>query len=93
MNIKSSDKIVFFTVGAMTRNKGMDVLLSTFHKLIKYKPNCCLLLLKGLDDLYSPVEYLKHLVQIYKLPENSIKYIGGIFSSEDMNLLYNIADL
>ena len=93
LNIKSSDKIVFFTVGAMTRNKGMDVLLSTFHKLIKYKPNCCLLLLKGLDDLYSPVEYLKHLVQIYKLPENSIKYIGGIFSSEDMNLLYNIADL
>ena len=93
LNIKNSDKIIFLTIGAMTRNKGMDILLSAFHKLIKHSPNCCLLLLKGLDDLYSPLEYLKHLVNIHDIPENAIKYIGGVFSSEEINILYNIADL
>ena len=69
------------------------LLLLLLLEIDKYVRTCIIYLFFFLDDLYSPVEYLKHLVQIYKLPENSIKYIGGIFSSEDMNLLYNIADL
>ncbi len=93
LRLKSSEKTVFLSVGAMTRNKGMDVLLSAFGRLIREKPECCLLLLKGLDTLYSSVNYLRDVVRSNDLPENSIKYVGGVYSSEEMNVLYNIADL
>ena len=61
----------------------MDVLLSAFGRLIRENPECCLLLLKGLDTLYSSVHYLRDVVRSNDLPENSIKYV----------VLYNIADL
>ncbi len=84
---------VFFSNGAMTSNKGIDLLLKIFKLLLDNYPDCCLLVLKGLDKMYSSKWRLSDWVYQYKLPVGSVRYDGQMLSTKQLNLLYNSVDV
>ena len=84
---------VFFSNGAMTSNKGIELLLKTFKQLLDNYPQCCILVLKGLDQMYSSKHRLSDLVYRHHLPVGSVRYDGQMLSTKKLNVLYNSVDI
>jgi glycosyltransferase involved in cell wall biosynthesis len=77
----TSNATVFMSCGAMTRNKGIDVLLASFKRLLDDEPGCCVLLLKGTDDLYDGgAAYLQDLVTALQVAIQSSISLSHAFS-------------
>ena len=87
-------KIVILHVGAMTDNKGIDVLIKAIS-LSKYSKKICLLL-KGNDSLFSSNKIVNRVLKFctdqgLSVPE--IKYIGLNMSKNSLNHLFLSCDL
>lgn len=92
----SLNGFVFMSVGAMTTNKGMNLLLQSFAKIHARNPDVTLLL-KGMDSLYDSRRLLESAFGC--LSQNdalriqpNVRYIGGAFKLQDMAQLYGAAD-
>ena len=92
-----ADERVFLSVGAMTPNKGIDLLLRAFA-LVAGTTAAVRLVLKGADGLYPSRELVN--AALNELPvaarEMAIRrmiYIGGTYSSAKMADLYRAADV
>ena len=90
------DDFVFLSVGAMTGNKGVDLLLQAFAAVSQKVPRARLVL-KGLDSLYASEKFLhKHLqaVPVYDRQRviDRIHYFGESISFGKMAMLYQAAD-
>jgi glycosyltransferase involved in cell wall biosynthesis len=90
------DSFVFLSVGAMSGNKGMDLLFRAFAEVSRIYPNA-LLLLKGMDPLYKSRRFLHESMQL--LPpadreriEKRMIYFGNSFHLKKMAQLYQAAD-
>ena len=95
LSIAESD-FVFLSVGAITPNKGIDLLLRAFAEVSQRFPRARLVL-KGLNPLHHSKEHLLKIMQ--KLPHrdqqcviSKITYFGNSFSNREMALLYQVAD-
>lgn len=100
------DDILLVNIGAMTKNKGITLLIQALHYL---KHNCkdkvFKLLLKGSGDLYECKEFLKIYSQEFKnanviseedltqLFNENIIFIDKTFSFKTLNEIYNACDL
>jgi glycosyltransferase involved in cell wall biosynthesis len=89
-------EFVFLSVGAMTGNKGIDLLLRGFAEVCQTFSHARLLL-KGVDDLYGSKELLLRTMQIVSARErhriaDKVSYIGGSLSHRDMATVYQAAD-
>jgi glycosyltransferase involved in cell wall biosynthesis len=87
---------VFVSVGAMTGNKGMDLLLRAFAAVASQRPDVTLFL-KGADGLYESVHLLDDCIR--KLPARDqqliaerLVYNGEALSMKRMAALYRSAD-
>jgi len=92
----SKDQFVFLSIGSMTGNKGIDLLLRAFSVVCQKFPNARLVL-KGLDTLYRSNDFLFKNMQILSDIEKDrirdrITYLGGSFPNADMAKLYQVAD-
>ena len=94
--IKETD-ILLGNMGAMTRNKGITLILEVLKilvmdfKRVEYK-----LLLKGTGDLYKTREFLDIYLKELNIPEEVKKHIIFIedtFTFKMLNNMYNILDL
>jgi glycosyltransferase involved in cell wall biosynthesis len=88
---------VFLSVGAMTPNKGIDLLLGAFARLAAAEPDVRLLL-KGADGLFPSRDFVK--AALNEIPaaarETVIRrmiYTGGTYSCSKMADLYRAADV
>lgn len=86
----------FLSVGSMTWNKGIDLLLTAFAAVCERHPDARLLL-KGTDDLYTSGKLLDECLKNLSQHERQriisrIIYIGGNLSMEKMASLYQAAD-
>lgn len=91
-----SDDFVFLNVGAMTENKGIDLLLKAFAAILPRHPHARLVL-KGADAIFRS----RDLVQGYlgDLPVDQqhgvaerLTYIGDSYMLDDMIALYHVSD-
>lgn len=90
------DGFTFFTMGAMTSNKGMPLLLKAFATVLEKHPNCRLLL-KGLDSLYESQTQLQSRTGPLSQSEVDrivprITYIGHTLSFADIAMFHRMAD-
>jgi glycosyltransferase involved in cell wall biosynthesis len=92
-----ADAFVFISAGAMTWNKGLDVLLPAFAIVAEEEPRARLYL-KGVDALYPSREMVQELVA--ELPERSrslvaerLIYDGSTYPSRMMADLLRAADV
>jgi glycosyltransferase involved in cell wall biosynthesis len=94
------DDFVFLTVGAMTGNKGMDLLARAFGK-VQRKYRHARLLLKGIDTLYNSKGMLFSTLETLLATEKQVtkqrivqnmRYVGAPYSFREMALLYQAAD-
>lgn len=88
---------VFLSVGAMTPNKGIDLLLAAFARLAASEPDVRLVL-KGADGLYPSRELVKAaLDELSSAARDAVirrmTYTGGTYSSGKMADLYRAADV
>jgi len=88
---------VFMSVGAMTGNKGVDLLLRAFAEICRKFPHARLIL-KGLDSLYGSERFLQKNLQAIPGDERQriidrIHYFGESLSFEEMARLYQVADV
>jgi glycosyltransferase involved in cell wall biosynthesis len=103
--VKDTD-FLLMNIGAMTRNKGIIHILFTLHKLVNIKKlKQFKLLLKGMGDLYETKSFLEHYFnefsksgiinkdQITNLLTNHIIFTDKTLSYENINNLFNAADL
>lgn len=86
----------FLSVGAMTFNKGIDVLLRAFARILEKHPDTTLVL-KGADTLYNSKAMLQDSLSKLSNREvhligNRLMYLGNAFSMERMATLYQMAD-
>ena len=91
------DAFVFLSIGAMTGNKGIDLLLRAFAEVSRHHPEARLVL-KGTDALYNSKGLLR--ARIGELPaaeqervRDRLFYLGGSFPHRRMAKLYQTADL
>jgi glycosyltransferase involved in cell wall biosynthesis len=87
---------VFMSAGAMTSNKGMDLLLRAFATVAE-RHRDVRLLLKGVDRLYPSREYLQAILASLPRSQASLvvqrlAYGGEALPMEQMALLYQAAD-
>jgi glycosyltransferase involved in cell wall biosynthesis len=87
---------VFLSIGAMTGNKGMSLLLRAFARVVE-KHSDATLVLKGADDLYGSLAMLRSLLpQMPAHEQNAILkrlvYLGKTFSMRQMARIYRLAD-
>jgi glycosyltransferase involved in cell wall biosynthesis len=92
----SRDDFVFLSIGGMSSNKGIDLLLQAFTEVSQRYPHARLVL-KGVDPLYRSKEFLAKSMQKIPADERSrvlgkIAYFGGSFPNWKMALLYQVAD-
>ena len=92
----AADDFVFLSVGAMTGNKGVDLLLQAFAQVCRKFPQARLVL-KGLDSLYTSSQFLHKNLQTVPIDARQrildrIHYFGASFSFERMAMLYQTAD-
>jgi glycosyltransferase involved in cell wall biosynthesis len=87
---------VFVSVGAMTGNKGVDLLMRAFAAVASQRPDVTLFL-KGADGLYRSAQLLEEAIQ--KLPARDqqlvadrLVYNGDALSMKQMGALYRSAD-
>src|SRR5580658_8091941 len=90
------DGFIFVTVGAGTKNKGIDLILKALAVISKKHPQVRLMI-KGLDDLYSSDKSLA--IEMRALPAedaqrvgNLLHYRGGVAPFTDLAMLYRLAD-
>jgi glycosyltransferase involved in cell wall biosynthesis len=88
---------VFLSVGAMTGNKGMDLLLYAFAEVCRKFPHARLVL-KGMDPLYKSRELLLKNLQTMSAQDQQrvierITYFGKSFPNGKMAMLYQAADI
>ena len=93
----ADNDFVFLSVGAMSGNKGIDLLLRAFAEIRRRYRNTRLIL-KGVDGLYNSrsllLKALKTLsVKDQKLILDNMTYIGNSLSNQAMARLYQIADI
>jgi glycosyltransferase involved in cell wall biosynthesis len=86
----------FLTVGAMTWNKGLPLLLKAFAEVAQKHPRVWLTV-KGLDTLYpSRDSFLKETKELSqteaRVVQERLTYIGQTLNFEDMARLYQTAD-
>jgi glycosyltransferase involved in cell wall biosynthesis len=87
---------VFMSAGAMSRNKGMDILLRAFAAVAERHPEVRLLL-KGADTLYSSKQFLGQALKSLSRSEadlvtERLAYRGAALSMDQMSLFYQAAD-
>lgn len=90
------EEFVFLSVGAMTGNKGIDLLLRSFAEVCRRFPSARLVL-KGIDQLYGSKQLLlKNLALLsahdQQFVADRVTYIGAAFSHREMARLYQAAD-
>lgn len=88
---------VFLSVGAMTPNKGIDLLFAAFARLAAHHSDIRLLL-KGADELFPSRDMVKAALNELPAGERDIVmprmiYTGGTYSSRKMADLYRAADV
>ena len=90
-------EFVLLNVGAMTENKGFDLLLGAFAALIESCPQARLVL-KGLDAMFRSRDMVADVLN--RLPADSragvasrLTYIGHSFSIADLATLFRAADV
>jgi len=91
------DGFVFLSVGAMTGNKGMDVLLRAFAEVSRTQPQAYLLL-KGIDPLYKSSAFLAESMKVLSSEDRErvqsrMIYFGESFRLKKMAQLYQAADV
>ncbi len=96
MQIPDSD-FVFLSVGAMSGNKGVDLLLRAFAEIRRRFRNIRLIL-KGVDGLYNSRGFLLKALRILPVKDqqvimDNITYIGKSLSNQAMAALYQVADI
>ena len=86
-------RFVFLSVGAMTANKGIGLLLRAFAEVARRRPEA-VLILKGMDALYTSRQFLNYYLREGRVGDvmNRIRYIGEPLSFQAMADLYNAAD-
>jgi len=89
--------VVFMNVGAMTSNKGLDLLLQAFVALCRQRSDVYLLL-KGSDELYRSQAHVGGLLNALEpqwraLIGPRLVYGGTTVSTADMADLYRAADV
>jgi len=92
----AEDDFVFLSIGTMTSNKGMDLLLQAFAEVSRKFPQARLVL-KGVNSLYQSRKRLHQIMQ--KVPARDLhrvigrlKYFGKSFSNRQMALFFQSAD-
>jgi glycosyltransferase involved in cell wall biosynthesis len=91
------NQFVFLSVGAMTGNKGIDLLLRAFAKVCQRFPESRLVL-KGVDPLYKSKDLLAKTLQLVPAEDrrcalDKIVYLGDSVSTAAMAQLYQVADV
>jgi glycosyltransferase involved in cell wall biosynthesis len=91
-----SDAFVFMSVGAMTWNKGLDLLLAAFARVAETEPDVHLVL-KGMDALYGSQDFVRELMD--DLPARAretvasrLTYGGGTLPARSLARLLRAAD-
>jgi len=92
----SNSEFVFLSVGAMSGNKGIDLLLRAFAEICQHFPYVRLVL-KGMDSLYDSRGFLLKAIRTLSTRDQQIvlkrmTYIGESLSHHAMATLYQIAD-
>ncbi|HET7085477.1 MAG TPA: glycosyltransferase [Rhizomicrobium sp.] len=93
---RGGDEFVFLSVGAMTGNKGIDLLLKAFSEISR-RFSGARLILKGMNSLYQSEDLLdKHMQTMSAVDRQLVKdrmtYFGDPFSNDKMAKLYQVAD-
>lgn len=91
-----TDAFVYMSVGAMSWNKGLDVLLEAFARVAQASPHARLFL-KGADGLYPSREYVQEVVgnlptRARELVAERLIYDGGTYPVRMMADLLRAAD-
>jgi len=91
------DAFVFLSVGAMTGNKGIDVLLRAFAEVCRRHPEARLVL-KGTDALYNSEGLFRARMNELKTAEqhrvrDRLIYFGASFPHRVMAILHQAADV
>jgi len=90
------EDFLFMSVGAMTWNKGLDLLLTAFGRILETHPTSRLLL-KGADALYPSKTYVAEVMndlpaQTREAIARRLIYVGGILPAAKMGELLRAAD-
>ena len=94
--LRAGDDFVYVSAGAMTWNKGLDVLLAAFARVLEQEPRARLLL-KGADSLYSSREMVQEVLNDLPARARSdvvgrLTYEGRTFSAKATAGLLRAAD-
>jgi glycosyltransferase involved in cell wall biosynthesis len=94
--VPAEGDFVFLSVGAMTGNKGIDLLLRAFAQVCRKFPHARLLL-KGMDSIYKSKASLLKSMQTVSAQDQQciidrITYFGKSFSFSEMAMFYQAAD-
>jgi glycosyltransferase involved in cell wall biosynthesis len=89
-------EFVFLSVGAMTGNKGIDLLLRAFAEVCRKFPHARLVL-KGMDHLYDSRALLPKSIRTLSAGDQQLvlqrmTYLGDSLSHSAMATLYQVAD-
>ena len=92
----SDSEFVFLSVGAMSGNKGIDLLLRGFAEICRRFTDVRLVL-KGMDGLYDLPSFLLKTIRTLsgedqQLVLDKMTYIGNSLSHQAMATLYHVAD-
>ena len=92
----SDSEFVFLSVGAMSGNKGIDLILRAFAEICRRFPDARLIL-KGVDGLYSSRSLLLKALRTLPVKDQQVvlekmTYIGDALSNRAMATLYQVAD-
>ncbi|WP_287128417.1 glycosyltransferase [Candidatus Cyanaurora vandensis] len=88
---------IFLHIGAMTSNKGIDLLLKAFAAVATVNPEARLVL-KGSDALYASQQYLANIMQTLTVQERQLvtprlTYYGATLTFKQCAELYQAADV
>ena len=91
-----SNALVFTSVGAMTWNKGLDLLLAAFARVIEVEPDVHLVL-KGMDALYGSQDFVRELMgdmpaRDREAVASRLTYGGGTLPARALARLLRAAD-
>lgn len=93
----TDDEFVFLNIGAMTGNKGVDLLFRAFAEICREHPSARLLV-KGMEALYKSKDLL--FMNLNAVPEKDRQrvadrtiYLGDSFSNEKLAQFYQAADV
>lgn len=92
INLKSRDKTIFLSVGKWEKRKGHDVLPQIFSKAFSPKDNVELRISHN-NPFLSPEEIQSWKNLYSKIPSHQINFIETWLTENDLNVLYNQADV